>query len=184
MGLEAALHAVAAVAAELDLRWYVFGAQATIVYGVPRATADVDVTIEPPHDVVALIDTMESHGLILQVDDPRTFAAQTSVLPAVHESGFPVDIVLGRSGLEAEFLARAVMKEFAPGLEVPVVTPEDLIVSKVLAGRPKDLSDAEAVFRSTKELDVVRITQLLGALEEALGVSDLVRVIRSWGDAA
>lgn len=180
VGLEAALRSVAAVATELDLRWYVFGAQATIVYGVPRATADVDVTIEPPDDVEELVVSLKANGLQLQVEDPVTFVAQTSVLPAVHESGFPVDIVIGRSGLEDEFLSRAQLTMFAPGFDVPVITPEDLVVSKVLAGRPKDLSDAEAVFRSTKDLDVSRVTELLRALEEALGVSDLIRIVESW----
>ena len=180
MGLEAALRSVAGVANDLDLRWYVFGAQATIVYGVPRATADVDVTFEPPDDTADLVRVLEAHGLRLQVEDPVAFADQTSVLPAIHDSGFPVDIVIGRSGLEAEFMSRAQYREFAPGLNVPVITPEDLVVSKVLAGRPKDLTDAEAVFRSTEELDIVRVIGLLTALEEALGVSDLVRVVDSW----
>jgi hypothetical protein len=31
---------------KLKLRWYLFGAQAVNVYGIPRMTADVDVTID------------------------------------------------------------------------------------------------------------------------------------------
>jgi hypothetical protein len=31
----------------LGLRWYVFGAQAAILHGVARATADIDVTVDP-----------------------------------------------------------------------------------------------------------------------------------------
>ncbi len=38
---------LASVLEDLGLRWYLFGAQAAIHYGNPRATADVDVTVEP-----------------------------------------------------------------------------------------------------------------------------------------
>lgn len=60
---------------------------------------------------------------------------------------------------------------------VPVASPEDLIVMKVLAGRPKDLEDVRSVLaeRLTK-LDVAYIRSMLGTLEQALGQSDL----RPW----
>ena len=32
--------------ARLGVRWYLFGAQAAILYGVARLTADVDVTVD------------------------------------------------------------------------------------------------------------------------------------------
>lgn len=40
----AALADLAPALVSFGLRWYVFGAQAAIHYGSPRATADVDVT--------------------------------------------------------------------------------------------------------------------------------------------
>jgi hypothetical protein len=41
-----ALRAVQEVLDGEDLRWFLFGAQAVVVYGQPRLTADVDVTLE------------------------------------------------------------------------------------------------------------------------------------------
>jgi len=57
---------------------------------------------------------------------------------------------------------------------VPTIDPEDLIIAKVLAGRPKDLGDARGLWRARgREMDVARISSILRLLEEALGQSDL-----------
>ena len=51
------LHALAAVMAELNVRWYLFGAQAAIIWGSPRLSADADVTADlDPADVDRFID--------------------------------------------------------------------------------------------------------------------------------
>jgi len=165
----------------LELDWYIFGAQAVNLYGTPRFTADVDVTVAPPADVAALIERLGAAGFSVDVDDPIGFAELSSVLPARHtETGLPVDIVIGRSGLEADFLRRANRVSVAPALAVPVITVEDLVISKVLAGRPKDLEDARALVAAADELDITRVRGLLEQLEEALGQSDLVRVFDAW----
>ncbi len=55
-----------------------------------------------------------------------------------------------------------------------VISPEDLIVTKILAGREKDIEDVRSVLReriSSLALALIRAT--LALLEEALGQSDL-----------
>ena len=45
-------------------RWYVFGAQAVIAYGVPRLSADVDVTVKlEPDDPQRFASAMKAAGL-------------------------------------------------------------------------------------------------------------------------
>ena len=89
---------------------------------------------------------MAQAGFALRVDDPD-FVRRTRVLPFVHgPSGMPLDVVLAGSGLEDEFIERAVPTEI-DGTSVPVIHLDDLIVAKVLAGRPKDLQDAHALWR-------------------------------------
>ena len=41
-----ALAGVRAACAELSVPWYLFGAQAALVYGSPRLTADIDITVQ------------------------------------------------------------------------------------------------------------------------------------------
>src|SRR5690606_20350859 len=108
------------------------------------------------------------------VSDPA-FVERTRVLPFVHAAtGMPLDVVLAGSGLEDEFLRRAIVTDLN-GTRVPVIDIADLIIAKILAGRPKDHDDARAVWRLHGDsLDDDRIRRLLRQLEEALGQSDLV----------
>jgi hypothetical protein len=156
-------------------RWYVFGAQAVVIHGVPRLSADVDVTLalspDAPEQFVA---AMEAAGFAARVTDPG-FVTRTRVLPFMHQrSAMPLDIVLAGSGLEDEFLSRAVRTRVG-GADVPVIDVSDLIIAKVLAGRPKDLEDVAALWRVHRaRADATRIRGVLGLLEDALSQSDLV----------
>ncbi len=170
------LAALSGVMQKMGVRWYVFGAQAAIVWGRPRFSADVDVTAEiPPSAVEPFIESMEQSGFELRFRDPE-FVAKTRVLPFSHRpSGLPLDVVLAGPGLEEEFLQRAVAVEIE-GRAIPMISPEDLIVAKVLAGRPKDLEDIRGVLHERGEsLDLARIRTTLHLLEQALGQSDLLR---------
>ncbi len=156
-------------------RWYVFGAQAVIAYGVPRLSADVDVTVRlAPDDPQRFAAAMRAAGFALRVDDPD-FVRRTRVMPFVHlATAMPVDVVLAASGLEDEFLDRARVVDLG-GTSVPLIDPEDLVIAKVLAGRPKDLEDVRSLWRIRgRELDADRIHRTLRLLEEALSQSDLV----------
>ncbi len=169
------LAALAEVLSRLDIPWYVFGAQAAIIWGRPRLTADVDVTVRlDPDDPARLVAALAANGFGLRVDASGDFVRRTRVLPFVHEAtDLPVDIVLAGPGLEELFLSRAVPVRLA-GVTVPVISPEDLIATKILAGRPKDLEDIRGILEErleTLDLDVIRST--LQLLEDALGQSDL-----------
>jgi hypothetical protein len=161
-------------------RWYVFGAQAVVAYGVPRLSADVDVTVAlRPDDPERFARAMRDAGFRLRVDDPG-FIGRTRVMPFVHDAtGMPLDVVLAGSGLEEEFLARAVPTDVG-GTVVPMIDAADLIIAKILAGRPKDLEDVRALWRGHgKTLDTARIRSVLEQLEGALGQSDLVSTFAS-----
>ena len=87
--------------------WYLFGAQALNAHGVPRLTADVDVTLR------------------LELADLDRFA-------------------------------------------------------KILAGRPKDMEDAHALWRALgSSLDASRIESILGLIEQALDRRDLLPELAS-----
>lgn len=173
----AAVELLAALApvAERWGRWCVFGAQAVVVHGVPRLSADVDVTLAlVPDAPERFARDMEAAGFALRVSDPD-FVRRTRVMPFVHEpTGMPLDVVLAASGLEDEFLQRAVPTDIG-GTRVPIIDVSDLVIAKVLAGRSKDLDDARALWQLHGPLmDADRIRQVLHLLEEALGQSDLV----------
>lgn len=155
--------------------WYLFGAQAVQVWGLPRLSADVDVTIRlRSQDVGPFVAAMRDAGFTMRVPDPERFAAEMRVLPFLHEaSRIPLDAILAGPGPEEEFLERAKVVSIE-GVRVPVISPEDLVVTKVLAGRPKDLEDVRGILRQTgTRFESERVRSLLGSLEAALDRSDL-----------
>jgi hypothetical protein len=143
----AAVELLAALApvAERWGRWCVFGAQAVVVYGVPRLSADVDVT------------------LALVPDAPEQFA---------------------RDMQAAGFSLRVSDPDFVRRTRVPIIDVGDLMIAKVLAGRPKDVDDARALWRlHGREVNEQRIRHILRLLEEALSQSDLVSSFESMSGA-
>jgi len=158
------------------LRWYVFGAQAAVAYGRPRMTADVDVTVDPGEtSTLALVDALARAGFDLRIDLGEDFLREARLLPLVHRpTAMPIDVVLAGPGLHGEFLARRRLVDIG-SVRVPMISPEDLVVTKVLAGRPKDLEDLRGVLLEQEELDLAHVRALLGEMEEALGDDRLLR---------
>jgi hypothetical protein len=167
---------------ELGVGWYLFGAQAAILYGATRLTADVDVTVQLGRVTTAELGThLVVQGFALRVHD-ESFLRTTRVLPVVHgKTRIPADVVIGGPGLEELFLSRAIKRKFVD-FEIPVACPEDIVAMKLLAGREKDASDVESVLRANRlTIDRTRLLETLGMLEEALGQSDLVPMFeRLW----
>lgn len=105
-----------------------FGAQAVLLWGRPRFTADIDVTVRL--DALAPVDfaaSMERAGFALRVSADHDFVKRTRVLPFVHSpTGWLLDVVLAGPGLEDMFIARAVDVDLGDGVHVPVIRAEDL----------------------------------------------------------
>jgi hypothetical protein len=169
------LSALARVLPEWTDRWYLFGAQAVSVWGLPRLSADVDVTARlKSENPAGFVAAMQEAGFDLRVSDLTDFVRRTRVVPFVHcATQIPVDVVLAGAGLEDEFLERARPMDLG-GVTVPVISPEDLLITKVLAGRPKDLEDVRGILRERLALlDISRVRETLGLLDRALSRSDL-----------
>ncbi|HSN97942.1 MAG TPA: nucleotidyl transferase AbiEii/AbiGii toxin family protein [Candidatus Nanopelagicales bacterium] len=160
---------------ELGVGWYLFGAQAALLYGVERLTADVDVTVHlGGWTTKELVETLRKSGFQMRVEGDD-FIERTRVVPVVHQpTGIALDVVLAGPGIEELFLERAVTRDYG-GVQVPVACAEDIIVMKTLAGRPKDIEDIVAILRARRDgLDLDLIRSTLSLLEQALDQSDLM----------
>jgi hypothetical protein len=147
------LGALARVFQRLALRWYLFGAQAAIVHGAVRLTGDVDATVELGGlTIAALIAALEKEGFRPRVPEVKGFVERTRVVPLEHVgSEMPLDLVVAGPGLEELFLARA-REHVVEGIAIPVACAEDMVVMKILAGRPKDIEDAVAILAAHEEV--------------------------------
>jgi len=82
-------------------------------------------------------------------------------------------VVFAGPGLKELFLSRVVPVRVG-SVTVPVISPEDLIVTKILAGRPKDVEDVRGILLERGgQLDLGTVRATLALLEAALGQSDL-----------
>ena len=167
-------------------RWYLFGAQAATIWGRPRLTTDVDVTVEiASAGSELLVAGLSAAGFRLSEAFSNQFVRSTRVLPLIHmESTMPLDIVLAGPGLEEQFLARVVAVQ-VDDFMVPVISPEDLVLTKLLAGREKDVGDIRGVLHARGDsLDLDYIRRTLRVIEEAMGQSDLVPLFEAeWARA-
>src|SRR5262249_22034511 len=122
-----------------------------------------------------LVTALDDAGFEPRAADLPGFVEATRVLPFVHRaSRIPVDVVLAGPGLEEQFFG-GVEEHVIGNARVPVVSAEDLVVMKVLAGRSRDLDDVVAIIRARgQDLDWQRIRTTLGLLEGALARADLL----------
>ena len=102
--------------------------------------------------------------------------SETGVLPLQRvEDGWEVDLIFGGSPYELEAVARA-GKDELHGVVLPIISAEDLLVHKLLAGRPKDIEDAASVVvRQGAKLDKNFVLRIVFELADALADDDLRR---------
>lgn len=159
---------------KLDDQGVIIGGVAASLLGQPRLTADADALLLLSIDVVPmLIEWAQAEGLRPRLPDVVDFARRNRVVLLRHtESGIDVDISLGLLPFEVEAVARS--QEYQAGsLTVRLPTPEDLIILKAVAHRPKDLLDIEAVLAAQPHVDEERIAFWVRQFAELLEMPEL-----------
>jgi len=155
-----ALAALAAALRSLEAPSMVIGGVAVIAHGVPRLTVDIDATVwSEDVELESLLAALARHRIEPRIRDALDFARRRQVLLLKHQpSGTPLEITLASLPFEREALARATTLRVA-GVEVPIVSAEDLVVYKAVAWRDRDRSDLEellALHGSAMNLERVR----------------------------
>lgn len=134
--------------------YMVIGGQAVLLYGEPRLTRDIDITvgfgIEGLERLIAVLSDVQLTPI---PENLPSFVQETMVLPAVEsESGIRVDFILSFTPYESRAISRARTVEIE-GRGVRFASPEDLIIHKVFAGRPRDLEDVRSIIARMPGLD-------------------------------
>lgn len=133
---------------DADARFMVVGAHALAVHGVPRATQDLDVWIEPtPENAARVWQALVAFGAPLA--DLKITTDDLCQPGIVVQMGLPpnrIDLLTALSGLGSfASVAPAQVCHTVRSRMIPFLGREALIQNKRAAGRTKDLADVEAL---------------------------------------
>jgi len=125
---------------EHDVRYVVIGGIAAVLYGVPRATFDLDILIEAtPDNAQRLLDALVDAGL-----GTATLTTSDEILAndiTIFKDRVRIDVQLSTPGLQFENSWKRKQIMQYQGQQFYVVSIEDLIRSKQASGRDVDLED-------------------------------------------
>ena len=158
-------------------RGVIIGGIASSFIGKVRLTADLDVMmLLPTENIEELMQTCESLGILPRIENAAEFGRKSRVLLLRHSaSGTNIDISLGNLPFEEELVARSQLKTIG-NVSIRLPTPEDLIIMKAVAHRPKDMQDIQGIVKANPKLDKVRIKYWLRQIAEGLDMPEI------WSD--
>lgn len=123
-----------------DVRYVVIGGIAAVLYGVPRATFDLDILIEAtPENTRRLLDALMGAGI-----GTANLTTSDKILAneiTIFKDRIRIDVQISTPGLKFEQAWRGKKTMQYKGQNFYVVSLEDLIRSKRAAGRDVDLED-------------------------------------------
>jgi hypothetical protein len=135
------------------VRYLIVGGYAVIFHAQPRFTKDIDLFIKAdPANAQATYAALTAFGAPLQGVRPEDFAEPGSFFRFGHDPRC-VDILPDIPGVDFEAAwERRVEGVIDPesGLKAVFISAPDLIASKLAAGRPQDIADAEAVRKAAE----------------------------------
>jgi predicted nucleotidyltransferase len=128
---------------EENVKFLLVGAYALAVHGFPRATKDIDFFVwATPENAASLIRALARFGAPMEGISEADFSSEGAIFQ-IGNSPRRIDIITTIDGIKFDH-AYANRKLFSiEGLQIPVISLEDLIANKRASGRKQDLADVE-----------------------------------------
>ena len=133
-----------------DVKYVVIGGIAAALHGVPRATFDLDILIEPtPDNARNLLAAMEEAGLgtAALISESELLANEITVF----QDRVRIDVRTSTPGIKFEDAWNNRVAMDYQGQAFYVVSRQDLIAAKRAAGRQVDLEDVRLLEARDKE---------------------------------
>jgi hypothetical protein len=140
------------------------GAVALAWYRNPRATTDIDLNVTvSPEDAGPVLGALTHLGVTVSGSDRAAIARDGQA--RLDWEGSYLDLFFATLDLHREMAERSRQVTFGP-VQIPILSPEHLIVCKAVFDRPKDWLDIEEMIAWGTSIDT---DEVLGWIEEILG---------------
>lgn len=166
---------------ELGVDYMISGSQASLYYGEPRFTQDIDVVadVKPSH-LPALVRRFPAPDFYLSEEAARDAIGTRGQFNIIHPaSGLKIDVIVKKDTLydRVEFDRRQ-RQPIVPGKDAYFARPEDVIVYKMLyyreGGSERHLRDIAGMLRiSGSEIDVEYVAEWA----QQLGLTEIWKVV-------
>ncbi len=161
-----------------SIPYMVIGGQAVLLYGEPRLTRDIDITLGIGVNELGKITKIVSIiGLKILVKNGKEFVERNMVLPTIEKkSGIRVDFIFSFSPYGRQAIERG--KDIKLGrTPVRFASLEDVVIHKVIAGRARDIEDVKSILLKNPKYDSHEIAKCLKELDHSLG-ENFLKVFR------
>jgi len=150
-----------------NIPYMVIGGQAVLIYGEPRLTKDIDITLGVGVSKLNEINSIvEKLNLKILVDEK--FVQKTMVLLVIDEkTGIRVDFIFSFSLYEKQAIKRATDIKFDNTI-VKFASLEDLIIHKIIAGRAIDIEDVRSIILKNPDYNTKHIKRWLQEFDKSL----------------
>jgi predicted nucleotidyltransferase len=178
--VDEALQDAVEVLERLGVPYAIMGGLAVRIWSIPRATRDVDVTISAsPDDVKQLAAAFEKLGYTTPEVHAKGWTDQVADMPLIKFRWYvpggdlDIDVFIADTPYQHAYMERR-QRAQSQGLDMWVVSAEDLVLLKLVAARPRDMIDVADVLFMQGQLDENYMRQwaqrlgVLDSLERAL----------------
>jgi predicted nucleotidyltransferase len=167
-------------AKESDVKVVIMGGLAVSIYAQPRATLDIDGIIELDERYIDnFLTSAEKRGFSWDKEIPIKRIKGLSFITLYYPDGkVYVDLFLAKGDFQENVIRRshAVNVE---GVKLDLISPEDLILVKLISDRPKDTEDVRQILlESSGDLDFKYLEKWAGKLGVLQFLRDEMRSLK------
>jgi len=125
------------------VKYLLLGGWAVGIYATPRATADMDVFISVEDDnLEKLLKALYEFGAI---SVPKEHFKEPGRIFRMGRSPIRIEIINQASGINFNNCYKSRNKVNVDGIEISVISPNDLLINKQASGREKDIADLKSL---------------------------------------
>ena len=151
------------------ISYMIIGGQAVLLHGEPRLTRDIDVTLDcDTSELARILAVTGAADLHPAVGEIEPFVRKTNVLPVTDRTtGIRVDLIFSFTPYEKVAIRRSIAVRLGD-TSIHFASIEDLIIHKLVAGRPRDLEDVRGVLGRRPVVDEEYLTAWLSSFRDVV----------------